>query len=75
MRQLRKNAPPKRGSVVRYFNNPNQLFERLELLAASINAGNNCVKNEFSEIAHTLRNMGLLTQTDLYKLLRKYVLR
>lgn len=74
MRQLRKKAPPKSGSGVRYFNNPHQLFDRLELLAGSIAAGNNGVKNEFSEIAHTVRNMGLLTQTDLNKLLRKYVL-
>lgn len=74
MRQIRKNASPKSGSGVRYFNNSNQLFDRLELLAGSITAGNNGVKNEFSEISHTLRNMGLISQTDLNKLLSKYVL-
>lgn len=69
-RQIRKNAPLKSGSGVRYFNNSNQLFDRLALLAGScpITAGNNGVKNEFSEIAHTLRNMGLISQTDLNKL-------
>lgn len=61
------------GSIV-YFSNPNQLLDRLELLAGLISAGNNGVKNEFSEITHTLRNMGFISQTDLNNLLRKYVL-
>lgn len=62
------------GQGIKYFNSPAQLFDRLELLAGSISAGNNGVANEFTEIAHVLRNMGILTQTALNKLLRKFIL-
>ena len=70
--QIRKNKQS--GSGITYFNHPDQLFDRLELLAGSITAGNNGVKNEFSEITHTLRNMGFISQKDVNNLLRKYVL-
>ena len=62
-----------RGQGIKYFNSPAQLFDRLELLAGSISAGNNGVANEFTEIIHVLRNMGILSQTVLNKLLRKFV--
>ena len=42
------------GGTIFYYNNPRDLFERLELLGGSIMAGNNSAKNEFSEVAHTL---------------------
>lgn len=41
-----------RGQGIKYFNSPAQLFDRLELLAESISAGNNGVANEFTEIIH-----------------------
>ena len=34
-------------SGIKYFNNPQDLLSRLELLGGSIKAGNNSVKNEF----------------------------
>ena len=42
------------GTGIIHFNNPQQLIHRLELLAGSIFAGNNGVKQEFSQIAHLL---------------------
>ena len=63
-----------RGQGIKYFNSPAQLFDRLELLAGSIFAGNNGVANEFTEIAHVLRNTGILSQTALNKLRRKFIL-
>ena len=42
------------GTGIIHFNNPLQLLDRLELLAGSIFAGNNGVKQEFSQIAHLL---------------------
>ena len=39
------------GSAVVYYNNVNGLMDRLELLGGSILAGNNGLKNEFSQIA------------------------
>ena len=42
------------GSGVVYFNNTEDLFNRLELLGGSILAGNDGVKDEFTQIAHTL---------------------
>ena len=44
----------KAGTGIIHFNNPQQLVKRLELLAGSIIAGNNGVKQEFSQIAHLL---------------------
>ena len=42
------------GSGVIYYNNPNDLLDRMELLGGSILAGNDGVKKEFTQIAHTL---------------------
>ena len=73
-RELFGEGQAQRGQGIKYFNSPAQLFDRLELLAGSISAGNNGVANEFTEIAHVLRIMGILTQTALNKLLRKFIL-
>ena len=48
-------------------NNPDDLLNRLELLAGSILAGNDGVKNEFSQIAQTWCPMVILGR--LYPLL------
>lgn len=74
-RALYGEGQAQRSRGIKYFNSPAQLFDGLELLAGSISAGNNGVANEFTEIAHFLRSMGLLSQKDLNNLLRKFVLR
>ena len=56
-----------------YFNNPNQLLHRLELLGGSILAGNNGVINEFSQIAHLLHQMGVVSKKQLNDLLKTYL--
>ena len=56
-----------------YFNNPHQLLNRLELLGGSILAGNNGVINEFSQIAHLLNQMKVITKKQLNDLLKTYI--
>ena len=68
------NKYKKIGSGVVYYNNPSDLLSRLELLGGSIQAGNNGVKNEFSQIAHTLNHLGILNNTQLNGLLKEYVI-
>ena len=62
------------GSGILHFNNPNQLLDRLELLGGSILAGNNGVIQEFSQIAHLLNQMKVITKKQLNDLLKKYIL-
>ena len=56
-----------------YFNNPHQLLHRLELLGGSIMAGNNGAINEFSQIAHLLNQMKVISNKQLNNLLQSYV--
>ena len=63
----------KSGSGMIYFNNPHQLLDRLELLGGSILAGNNGVINEFSQIAHLLNQMKVISNKQLNDLLKKYL--
>ena len=63
----------KSGSGFVYFNNPNQLLDRLELLGGSILAGNNGVIPEFSQIAHLLNKMKVISKKQLNKLLKNYI--
>ena len=60
------------GAVVCY-NNPNDLLDRLELLGGSISAGNNSVKEEFSEVAHTLWKLNLINSKKLNQLLKTFL--
>ena len=62
------------GTGIIHFNNPLQLIDRLELLAGSIFAGNNGVKQEFSQIAHLLHQLKVITKKQLNDLLKKYIL-
>ena len=62
------------GSGVVYYNNPNELINRLELLGGSILAGNNGAKDEFSSIAHKLYQHGTIDNTKLNDLLQVYVI-
>ena len=56
-----------------YFNNPHQLLKRLELLGGSILAGNNGVIPEFSQIAHLLNQMKVISKKQLNNLLKNYI--
>ena len=62
------------GQGIIHFNNPQQLVSRLELLAGSIIAGNNGVKQEFSQIAHLLHQLKVINKKTLNDLLKKYIL-
>ena len=55
------------------FNTPQKLLHRLELLNGSLAAGNNGVLPEFIQISHQLRDLGILTNNQLNKLLRKVI--
>ena len=72
-RELR-NYKQLTGTGIIHFNNPQQLVNRLELLAGSIFAGNNGVKQEFSQIAHLLHQLKVISKTTLNDLLKKYIL-
>ena len=63
----------KSGSGIVYFNNPHQLLDRLELLGGSILAGNNGVIPEFSQIAHLLSQMKVITKKQLNDLVKNYI--
>ena len=62
------------GTGVIYYNNPNDLLDRMELLGGSIIAGNDGVKKEFIQIAHTLNNLGVINNDQLNSLLREYIM-
>ena len=64
----------KTGTGIIHFNNPLQLLDRLELLAGSLIAENNGVLQEFSQIAHLLHQMKVITKKQLNDLLKKYIL-
>ena len=63
----------KSGSGMIYYNNPHQLLDRLELLGGSILAGNNGVINEFSQIAHLLNQMKVISNKQLNDLIKTYI--
>ena len=63
----------KMGEGMIYFNNPQELLKRLELLGGSILAGNNGVINEFSQIAHLLNQMKVISKKQLNDLLKNYI--
>ena len=73
MRKLREYKE-KTGTGIIHFNNPKQLVKRLELLAGSIFAGNNGVKQEFTQIAHLLHQLKVINKKTLNDLLKKYIL-
>ena len=72
--KLENIAKKKTGQGIIHFNNPQQLIHRLELLAGSIFAGNAGVKQEFSQIAHPLHQLKVITKKQLNDLLKKYIL-
>ena len=62
------------GNGVVYYNDTNDLINRLELLGGSILAGNNGVKDEFSNIVHKLYQLGVIDNENLNELLKVYVI-
>ena len=55
------------------FFSPQELLHRFELLNGSFVAGNNGVLPEYIQIAHRLRDLGILSNNQLNKLLRKVI--
>ena len=74
MNKLENISRKKEGKGIIHFNNPQQLVSRLQLLAGSILAGNNEVKQEFTQIAHLLHQLKVITKKTLNDLLKKYIL-
>ena len=64
----------KMGQGVIYYNNPNDLLDRMELLGGSILAGNDGVKKEFIQIAHTLNKIGVINNNQLNDLIKEYII-
>ena len=64
----------KLGAGVVYYNNPDDLLDRIELLGGSILTGNDGVKKEFSQKAHALNKIGVIDNNQLNDLLREYVI-
>ena len=62
------------GQGVIYYNNPNDLLDRMELLGGSILAGNDGVKKEFTQIAHTLNKIGVINNNQLNDLIKEYII-
>ena len=55
------------------FFSPQELLHRFKLLNGSLAAGNNGVLPEFIQIAHRLRDLGILSNNQLNTLLRKVI--
>ena len=62
------------GSGVVYYNNTNDLIDRMELLGGSILAGNDGAKSEFSKILNKLHRLGEIDNAKLNDLLEVYVI-
>ena len=60
------------GRGIMYFS-PQELLKRFELLGGSLAAGNNGVLPEYIQIAHQLRDLGVVTNNQLNTMLRKYI--
>ena len=65
-----------RGKVIVFYNKPEELLDRLELLGGSIEAGNSSkeVARQFSAIVHKLRDIGVLSNPDLTAILTNYII-
>ena len=55
------------------YSSPQELLHRLELLNGSLASGNNGVLPEYIQIAHRLRDLGVITNNQLNSLLRKII--
>ena len=64
------------GSGVVYYNNPQDLLSRLELLGGSMSAGNNSsdVREEFVNIVHRLNKLNVIDNKQMNDLMKEYLL-
>ena len=69
--KIRKKEEELKGEGL--FFSPQELLHRLELLNGSLAAGNNGVLPEYNQIAHRLRDLGIITNNQLNTLLRKVI--
>ena len=65
----------KLGSGVVYYNNPQDLLSRLELLEGSMSAGNdsNDVREEFVNIAHMLNKLKVINNKQMNGIIKNYL--
>ena len=65
----------KLGSGVVYYNNPQDLLSRLELLGGSLSAGNNSedVREEFAKIVHKLNKLNIVDNKQMTDLMKEYL--
>ena len=66
----------KLGSGVVYYNNPQDLLSRLELLGGSMSAGSNSsdVREEFVNIVHMLNKLNVINNNQVNDLLKNYLM-
>ena len=66
----------KLGSGVVYYNNPQDLLSRLELLGGSMSAGNdsNDVREEFVNRAHMLNKLKVINNKQMNGIIRNYII-
>ena len=66
----------KLGSGVVYYNNPQDLLSRLELLGGSMSAGNDSsdVREEFTNIVHLLNKLNVIDNKQMNNLLKEYLI-
>ena len=62
-----------RGRGINFYFSPQELLHRFELLNGSLAAGNNGVLPEFIQIAHRLKDLGIINNNQLNTLLRKII--
>ena len=66
----------KLGIGVVYYNNPQDLLSRLELLGGSMSAGNDSsdVREEFTNIVHLLNKLNVINNNQMNDLLKEYLI-
>ena len=59
-----------------YYNNPQDLLSRLELLGGSMSAGNNSndVREEFVNIAHMLNKLKVINNKQMNDIMKEYLI-
>ena len=64
------------GSGVVYYNNPQDLLSRLELLGGSMSAGNNSndVREEFVNVVHVLNKLNVINNKQMNDLMKEYLI-
>lgn len=73
MSYLKQRRRERRGRGIFFYNTPQELLNRLELLDGSLTAGNNGALPEYIQIAHRLKDTGIVSNKKLNALLKKYI--